>query len=177
MIFRGDIREVILDVETTGFSPGRDRVIEIGVVELENYQMTGKYFHKGINPGRVHLSHHITELTGITASDFIGKPKFKEVANELREFIGDSTVYAHNASFDQRFVNFELQHAYEREIPNNQWDCTIRLAKSKLDLRSYTLDDLCTHFGISLASREKHHGALIDCQLTAHLYARLVEES
>lgn len=177
MIFRRDIREVVLDVETTGFSPDKgDRVIEIGAVELKNYQMTGEYFHTIINPERIRLSRRITEITGIAGSDLVGKPKFEEVAYDLREFIGASRVFAHNASFDRRFVNFELERANQREIPSEQWDCTLRLAKSKFDLRSYTLDALCEHLGISLESREKHHGALIDCRLTAQLYARLMGE-
>ena len=174
MSFGSKEREVVLDVETTGFSPARgDRIIEIGVVELIDFEPTGNNFHHIVNPKDIDLSPRITRITGIREEDLVGKPKFEGLASDLRDFIGSSKVIAHNATFDRSFVNHELSLSDEQMIPEKQWKCTMKLARSKVVLNSYTLDALCNRFHISLESREPHHGALIDSLLTSEVYARL----
>lgn len=89
MAFGSIEREVVLDVETTGFSPARgDRIIEIGVVELIDFEPTGNNFHHIVNPGDIDLSPRITRITGIREEDFVGKRKFEKLASDLRDFIG-----------------------------------------------------------------------------------------
>ncbi len=167
------VREVVLDVETSGLKPSMEnRIIEIGVVEVVNYKPTEEYFHHVINPGKISLSPKITKLTGLRDQDLVGKPKFSRIVDDLLAFIGDSKIVAHNAEFDRDFVNFELYQAYRPMIPEEQWICSLELARSKLELRQYSLDHLCNRFGISLATRDKH-GALIDARLTSQVYSRL----
>ena len=167
------VREVVLDVETSGFSAKKgDRIIEIGVVAIVNYEPTDEYFYQVVHPRKISLSSKITEITGLTDQDLIGKPRFSMIAKDLLEFIGDSNIVAHNAEFDRDFVNSELYEAYLSKIPEERWICSLKLARSKLILNNYSLDSLCKHFGISLAHRKKH-GALIDARLAAQIYSRL----
>ena len=168
----GTVREVVLDVETTGFGTSNDRIIEIGVVEVVNYEPTDEYFHQIVNPRNIILPSKITEITGLRDQDLVGKPRFSMIAKDILDFIGDSLIVAHHANFDRQFVNSELASAYLPKIPDKQWVCSLNLARSKLKLTSYSLDSLCKFFGISLAHRKKH-GALIDARLTAQLYSRL----
>lgn len=167
------VREVVLDVETSGLKPGPEsRIIEIGVVEVLNYKPTEKYFHHVVNPGKIRLSSGITDLTGLRDQDLDGKPKFSRIVDDLLDFIGDSKIIAHNAQFDRSFVNFELYKLYRPMIPDEQWICSLELARSKLNMGQYSLDHLCNRFRISLETRVKH-GALIDALLTSQVYSRL----
>lgn len=172
MMSLGTVREVVLDVETTGLRTREDRIIEIGVVAVVNYEPTDEYFHQIVNPRNISLPSKITQITGLTDQDLVGKPRFSMIGKDMLEFIGDSIIVAHNAKFDRKFVNSELSNAYLPKIPDEQWVCSMKLAQSKLKLRSYSLDRLCKYFGISLAHR-KTHGALIDARLTAQVYSRL----
>ena len=178
MIKKRQIREVVLDLETTGFAyNGRDRIIEIGVLELIDYDLTGNEFHRLVKPGGNEISQRITKLTGISNKDVANEKKFKHpsVVAELLEFIGDSQIIAHNARFDRSFLNAALNRAGEKEIPEDRWIDTLRLAKdTSPDLSSYKLDALCDHFIISRESRKSNHGALIDARLTARVYQRLL---
>ena len=181
MIKKRQVREVVLDLETTGFAyNGRDRIIEIGVVELIDYDLTGNEFRRLVKPGRNEISPRITKLTGISNEDVAYEKMFKHpsVVVELIEFIGDSQIVAHNARFDRNFLNAELNRAGEKEFPKDRWIDTLRLAKeTSLDLSSYKLDALCDQFRISRESRKSNHGALIDARLTARVYQRLLGSS
>ena len=178
MIKKRQVREVVLDLETTGFAyTGRDRIIEIGVVELIDYDLTGNEFRRLVKPGRNEISPRITKLTGISNEDVAYEKMFKHpsVVAELIEFIGDSQIVAHNARFDRNFLNAELNRAGEKEFPKDRWIDTLRLAKeTSPDLSSYKLDALCDQFRISRESRKSNHGALIDARLTARVYQRLL---
>ena len=176
-------RHVVLDVETTGFSPLRgDRIIEIGIVELANYQPTGKEFQQCFDPGQK-LSSRITQITGIRDHDLAGKPKFGDpkYVRELVDFIGRSDIIAHNAGFDRRFLNAELARVGAKEFPEKRWIDTLELARREIGRwvgepggpDSLKLDALCQHFRISLKGREKYHRALVDCYLTVQVFAKL----
>ena len=99
------MREIIFDTETTGLNPaGGDRMVEIGCIEMFNRVETGRHFHAYFNPERPMPSEAeaVHGLTNIFLSD---KPRFADKAEELLEFIGDSPLVAHNASFDFGFLN------------------------------------------------------------------------
>ena len=102
------MREIIFDTETTGLSPaGGDRVVEIGCVELFNRVETGRTFHSYFNPGRA-MPSEAEAVHGLSDRFLSDKPNFHERCEELLEFIGDSPMVAHNASFDFGFINHEL---------------------------------------------------------------------
>lgn len=165
-------REIVLDTETTGFDPkAGDRLVEIACVELEDLLPTGRHLHELVNPERS-IPAEVVKVHGITDAMVAGKPKFRELCGRVLDFIGDAPVVAHNAGFDRSFVNFELQAAGVRIVPESQWIDTVPLAARRFPGMHNSLDALCKRFKISLAEREKH-GALIDARLLAAVYLEL----
>ncbi|MEM6900068.1 MAG: DNA polymerase III subunit epsilon [Pseudomonadota bacterium] len=169
------IREISFDTETTGLDwAGDDRVIELGAVEMFNHVPTGKTFRTLINPGR-NVSEATVRITGITDDMLVDKPAFDspEVVDAFLEFVGDSIIVAHNASFDRGFLNAELKRCGRSEIPEIRWVDTVEIARKKFPGAPASLDALCKRFDISLESRTLH-GALLDAQLLASVYLELL---
>jgi len=167
------MREVALDTETTGLSPVQgDRLVEIGCVELINYLPTGKTFHKYINPER-DVPEGARRVHGLSEEFLADKPKFKEIADEFLEFIGDSKLVIHNAKFDMGFINAELVRIKKPTLPMTRAIDTLQMARDKFKGARASLDALCKRFNISLESREDRHGALIDTELLAKVYLEL----
>lgn len=166
-------REVVLDTETTGFEPSEGhRIVEIGAVELLNHMPTGRTYHQYINPERM-MPKEAFEVHGL-GDDFLRKqPVFKAIAREFIEFIGDSTLVIHNASFDMKFLNAELQTLGHPGLPMSQSLDTVAVARKKFPGAPASLDALCRRFGIDNSSREKH-GALLDSELLAEVYLELI---
>src|SRR5699024_9160354 len=102
----------VFDLETTGFSPVHDQIIEIGAVKIENGHIT-KRFGKFINP-QVPIPEKIVELTGINQEMVNDAPLIDEVIEEFIDFIGDSVLVAHNADFDSRFLAMNIEGTYGR---------------------------------------------------------------
>jgi DNA polymerase III subunit epsilon len=167
------MREIVLDTETTGFDPSDGhRIVEIGCVELMDHFPTGKTYQCYLNPDR-DMPAEAERVHGITGAFLADKPRFPEVAEAFLEFIGDAPLVIHNASFDLKFVNAELDRIGGKPIPAARAIDTIEMAKSKLPGVRYSLDELCKRFGIDLSAREKH-GALLDAELTAQVYLELI---
>ena len=166
------MREIIFDTETTGLNPaGGDRMVEIGCVEVFNRIETGRHFHAYFNPDRPMPSdaEAVHGLTNIFLSD---KPRFLERADELLEFLGDSPLVAHNASFDFGFLNFELESCGRPAVSLGRMVDTLTLARTRHPGAKHSLDALCVRFGIDRSHRVKH-GALLDAQLLAQVYVEL----
>jgi DNA polymerase III subunit epsilon len=164
------MREIILDTETTGFAVEEHRVLEIGCVEVLNRLPTGRTFQVYLNPER-EIDWTATRVHGITAEKVAGAPRFTEVVSTFLEFVGDSPVVAHNASFDLAFMNMELTRAGYPPLGNPVVD-TLALARQKLPGQRAGLDALCRYYGIDLTART-YHGALLDAQLLAEVYLEL----
>jgi DNA polymerase-3 subunit epsilon len=163
-------RSVVFDTETTGLSPqDGDRIIEIGCVELLDLIPTGRVLHTLINPERP-IPADATRIHGITNADVKEKPVFSEVIEDLRDFLGDAEIVAHNASFDMAFMHAEFDRLSEQRLTNLVVD-TLILARRQFS-GSASLDALCKRFGIDLSSRQ-NHGALIDAKLLARVYLEL----
>jgi DNA polymerase-3 subunit epsilon len=169
------LREVVLDTETTGVAANReedpDRITEIACLELEEGVPTGKIYQTYLNPEKK-LSKKITEITGLTGKFLEKHPKFADIVDHFLAFIGDSSLIIHNAPFDVRFLNAELARVGKPPLKNPIID-TLPWAREKFG-RPANLDALCERLGIDLSRRTKH-GALIDCELLAQVYARLKE--
>ena len=167
------MRELVLDTETTGleFSSG-DKIVEIGIVELENHIETGNYFHHYLNPKR-ESSTEALKVHGLTTDFLSDKPKFGDIADELIKFIGDSKIVIHNASFDIGFLNAELKNCNMTAINEKNIIDTIILAKNKFRGQSISLDSLCRKYNIDISNREVH-GALKDAKLLALVYLELI---
>lgn len=167
------MREIVLDTETTGFEPSEGhRIVEIGAVELMNHMPTGRTYHQYINPERP-MPKEAFEVHGL-GDDFLrDKPVFKAIARDFIEFVADSRLVIHNASFDMKFLNFELKTLGHPGLPMTQALDTLAMARQKFPGSPATLDALCRRFGVDNSGREKH-GALLDSELLAEVYLELV---
>jgi DNA polymerase-3 subunit epsilon len=165
------MRQIVLDTETTGLNPRTgDRVIEVGCVELFNRTLTGNNFHRYINPER-DSDEGALAVHGLTTEFLSDKPRFHEIAEELREYINGAEVIIHNAPFDLGFLNHEFQRL---GLPSFTQHCsgvidTLVNAKEMHPGKRNSLDALCDRYGVSNAHR-KLHGALLDAELLADVY-------
>ena len=105
------MRQIVLDTETTGLEPSLGhRIIEVGCVELLNRRVTGRSFHRYLNPER-DIDLGAEAVHGLQREDLARQPRFVEIADELLEFIGGSELVIHNAEFDIAFLDAELRRA------------------------------------------------------------------
>ncbi|MEA1996148.1 MAG: 3'-5' exonuclease [Gemmatimonadota bacterium] len=163
---------VVVDVETTGFKPPGDRVIELGMVRVEGARIVDRY-ETLINPRRP-IPAWITSFTGITWSMVAESPSFEEVCGTFLDFLGDSVFVAHNASFDWRFIQSELSLVSGRKLLNGKL-CTKKLTHRLLpELERRRLDDLAHFFNLSFSAR---HRALGDALVTAEVLLRFIERA
>ena len=168
------IREVVLDTETTGMNPHTgDRIVEIGAVELLNHLPTGRTLQLYINPQR-DVPAEATAVHGITNDFLRDKPIFSQVYSDFIDFIGtDSILVIHNAEFDMKFVNWELQNVGHSAIKWDRVIDTLAIARKKFPGSPASLDALCRRFSIDNAART-FHGALLDSELLAEVYLELL---
>ncbi|PWF42234.1 DNA polymerase III subunit epsilon [Massilia glaciei] len=165
------MRQIVLDTETTGLNPRTgDRVIEVGCVELKNRMLTGNNFHCYINPER-DSEEGALAVHGLTTEFLRDKPKFAEIAAELRDYISGAEVIIHNAPFDLGFLNNEFKLL---GLPTFTEHCssvidTLANAKEMHPGKRNSLDALCDRYGVSNSHR-KLHGALLDAELLADVY-------
>jgi len=167
------LREIVLDTETTGFDPALGhRVVEIGCIELFNHVPTGKHYHVYLNPER-DMPMDALAVHGLTDEFLASQPMFADICEAFLAFIGDAPVIAHNADFDFRFINAELQRCgYPALVANRAID-TVGMARALFPGAPASLDALCKRFMIDNAARTLH-GALLDAQLLAEVYLELI---
>ncbi|MCC8399154.1 MULTISPECIES: DNA polymerase III subunit epsilon [unclassified Candidatus Tisiphia] len=169
------LREVILDTETTGLDPkSGHRIVEIGAIEMVNKVLTGKHFHFYINPQR-DMPTEAYRIHGISGEFLKDKPLFAEIAEEFLAFISNSQLVIHNATFDIKFINYELSLLKRSDTDflelANTID-TLALARKMFPGMKANLDSLCKRYKIDNSSR-KLHGALKDAALLAEVYVEL----
>ena len=160
---------VVFDLETTGFSPIKDRIIEIGAVKVEHGVITDK-FSTFVNP-KVPIPFQITQLTSVTDQMVMGAPDIETVLPQFLEFIGDAALVAHNASFDVSFI--EQNCRYQDIQPDFTSVDTVSMARILLPtLSKYKLNVVANALHISL---ENHHRAVDDAGATAEIFVKFVE--
>jgi DNA polymerase-3 subunit epsilon len=166
------MREIVLDTETTGLDPSDGhRLVEIGGLELYNCIPTGQVFHRYIDPQR-DIPESAFEVHGLSREFLTGKPLFEHLVEELLAFVGDAKLVIHNAEFDMRFLNAELQRVGRPAITFDRAVDTLTLARRRHPGLPNSLDALCTRYGIDNSRRTKH-GALLDAEILAEVYAEL----
>lgn len=167
------MREIVLDTETTGLDPFTgDRIVEIGAVELYNHMPTGEVYHQYINPMR-DMPAGAFAVHGLSIEFLSDKPVFATIAKDFLDFIKDSTLIIHNAAFDMKFLNAELDKCNQPKIPMAQSLDTLAIARKKFAGAQNSLDALCRRFGIDNAGRTLH-GALLDSEILAEVYLELI---
>ncbi len=162
-----------LDTETTGLKPSEERIIEIGAVKFDKSGILGS-FSTLVNP-RVLIPPFCQQLTGITNKMVFGQKEFKEIAGDFLDFLGEETIIvAHNAQFDLRFVNAELERINKPPLPNKAID-TLRFSRwTYPENEHWTLQYLANQFKIEVKSA---HRASDDARVCMELFFKCIEGS
>ena len=165
-------RQVVLDTETTGLEPEQGhRIIEIGAVELIDRRLTGRHFHRYINPQR-DIDDGAIAVHGITREFLADKPEFAGIVDEFLQFIDGAELVIHNAPFDVAFIDHELARvsSAQRRIESfcSVVD-TLAMARHKHPGQKNSLDALCRRYDVDNSQRDLH-GALLDAEILADVY-------
>lgn len=168
-------RQIVLDTETTGLEwQAGNRVIEIGCVELVQRRLSGKVFHRYLNPDRASEPRAL-EVHGLTEEFLADKPRFADIADEFLAFIDGAELIIHNVRFDVGFLDYELSLLGGNPVGIRE-RCpvldTMTLAKERFPGQKVGLDVLCRRLGVD-NSRRNLHGALLDAQLLADVYLQM----
>lgn len=168
----GNYSVVVLDFETTGLSPHYgDRAIEIGAVLVENNQIVDR-FQSLMNPG-MKVSRFIEEYTGITNRMLDSAPPVADVMHEFTRFMAQHHLVAHNAGFDSRFLDAELQRIGQQR--RQEFACSLLVSRRVYpELTSHSLESLVRCKNIQTDG--VHHRALADAEMTAHLWINMVND-
>ncbi len=167
------MRELVLDTETTGLDPADGhRIVEIAALELVNHVATGRSWHQYINPRRP-VPAEAQAIHGLDDAFLSDKPPFEAVVAPFLDFLGEARLVIHNATFDMRFLNAELDRLGRPRLPDARALDTLVMARARFPGAPASLDALCRRFGVDNSAREKH-GALLDCELLAEVYLELI---
>ncbi len=168
----GNYSVVVLDFETTGLSPDLgDRVIEVGAVLIENNRITDR-FQSLMNPG-MRVSSFIENYTGITNGMLQNAPPVAEVMQKFASFLADHPLVAHNATFDRRFLDAELQRLRQRRV--GDFACSMLLSRRLYpEAPNHRLESLVRHKQIK--STGAFHRALADAEMTGHLWVGMIRD-
>lgn len=159
---------IVFDLETTGFSAIKDRIIEIGAVKVVDGEITDR-FSTFVNPG-IPIPFEITQLTSITDEMVIGSPGIEVVLPQFLAFAGDGVLVAHNAGFDVGFIEQNLRNQGQK--PEFVYVDTVAMARVLLPtLSKYKLNVVAKALNISL---ENHHRAVDDAAATAEIFVKFV---
>lgn len=167
-------RQVVLDTETTGFY-NSDGIVELSILEIVNGVYTGVHIHYYINP-IIKSSEAAEKVHNLTCERLKGQPIFEQFADNIISFIGHSQIIAHNARFDMRMLNNELQRAGWMPYPETQFIDTLKIAREQFPGEKNSLDALCTRFQIDnqMRSETGNHNAFDDTLLLYEVYKRLM---
>jgi DNA polymerase-3 subunit epsilon len=165
------MRQLIIDTETTGLDPkGGHRIIEFAALELVDRRPTGRFLHLHFDPER-EVDFGATEVHGKTWEDLKGRPRFRDRAAEMLDFLRGAEWIIHNAPFDVAFLDYEFEQVRMPSSTSLHAGVidTLALARDSFPGKRNNLDALCERFGISNAHRTLH-GALLDAELLAEVY-------
>jgi DNA polymerase-3 subunit epsilon len=165
------MRQIVLDTETTGLNARLgDRIIEIGCVELVDRRLSGRHFHRYVNPQR-DIEEGALKVHGITQEFLQDKPTFAQVAADFLAYVRGAELVIHNAAFDVEFLNEELKRLGLASIDTVVAGVvdTLRTARDLHPGKKNSLDALCERYAVDNAHRTLH-GALLDAELLADVY-------
>ena len=172
-------RFILLDTETTGLNLSIDRLISINAVEMINCELTGiqfnAYLNKRFTDNNQPIMYYLSEY------NYSRNNNIKKSLETFLDFVSDSIVITHNASFDMKFINFELKKWGLREIPLNQCICTLKILRNlkkigRLDKNfKLRLEDLCGYYDININPKDLHQG-IIDVIVYGRVVAKMLED-
>src|SRR5260370_23577012 len=175
------MRQVVLDTETTGLEVEQQhRVIEIGCVEVFNRRLTGRRFHRYLNPER-DIEEGAQAVHGLSREQLSKEPTFAQIHAEFLEFVQGAELVIHNAPFDVAFLDAEFGRlngataVHEAaSAPFKVTDVcrvldTLALARQMHPGQRNSLDALCKRYSVDNSHRD-YHGALLDARILAEVY-------
>jgi DNA polymerase-3 subunit epsilon len=165
------MRQIILDTETTGLEPANGhRILEIAGVEIVNRRLTGNDFHRYVNPER-DSEEGALQIHGLTSEFLADKPRFREIVDELLDYVSGAELVIHNAPFDVAFLNHELNLLDRKPITEYCPSIvdTLRMARELHPGKKNSLDALCERYQVDNSARTLHD-ALLDAKLLAEVY-------
>lgn len=168
-------RLVVVDTETTGlYVENGERVIEIACVEIHDLATIETLFHTNLNPEK-EIEQEAVRIHGKTWADLRDEPKFVEIVDDFLAAIQDADVVMHQAEFDRKFIDHELELSGSNSRMQDVCNIidSLALAREKYQEAHNDLGALCKRLKVDLSSRELH-GALIDAELLARVYIRMV---
>ncbi len=160
---------VVLDLETSGLDPARSEIVEIGAVKIENGKVVDE-FQSLVKP-KMGMSEISERITGITDEMLKDQPPIEEVLPKFLEFLGDSVIIAHNASFDYRFIRYWVKKITGEDFEKPFID-TLSLSRALLTMSSYSLDKVASKLKLE---KFQHHRAMDDARITAKIFLRFME--
>jgi DNA polymerase-3 subunit epsilon len=168
----GNYSVVVLDFETTGLSPSYgDRAIEVGAILIQNNQIVDR-FQSLMNPG-MRISSFIEDYTGITNKMLRSAPSIAVVMRKFASFMAQNHLVAHNASFDCRFLDAELNRINKQR--KQDFACTMLVSRRLYpEAPSHRLETLVRYKNIKTAG--VHHRALADAEMTGHLWINMIND-
>jgi len=159
----------IFDIETNGSKPSKDQIIEIGIVKFKNNTIIDVY------ESLVHANYlpkNIAKITSISLEDLQKAPKLSTVIQEVKSFIQDTTLIAHNAKFDYKFLSEMMKQNNLGQLHNRHF-CSIDLAERTIQSKKYGLQYL--NDTLNLHSDATHHRALSDAITTTELFKIILQ--
>ncbi len=161
----------VFDLETTGISTRKDKIIEISAVKVRDHKVTQE-FSRLVNPER-EIPYAASRVNHITDDMVAGEPVIGEIMGEFLDFVGEDVLVGQNIlRFDMEFIYRECKHLYDGRIPGNDMIDTVVLARKLLPGMKHSLGDLCNYFDIPVKGA---HRALADSLMTMGVYERLGE--
>ena len=161
----------IFDTETTGLSPDQgDRIIEMAAIKVVDGRITNEKFDALINPEKP-ISLSASAVNGITDEMVENKPKMDKVLPKFLKFVGDSALVAHNAPFDKKFLQAEINKC-GTNLPIPKFVCTLRMSRKLYPAeRSHNLDNVASRLGVGMVEEDRHR-ALGDVKITAQVFIK-----
>jgi DNA polymerase-3 subunit epsilon len=164
------MRLVVLDTETTVLEVSQGhRIVEVAAVELVDRRLTGRHFHRYIDPQRP-VDEGALRVHGLDEAFLADKPLFAEIAADLAEFVAGARLIIHNAPFDTGFLAAEFERVGQPDdsLLADVLD-TLAMARELHPGKRNSLDALCERYGVDNSGRTLH-GALLDAELLAEVY-------
>lgn len=166
---------IVLDIETTGYLPEWDHIIEVGAIKYDHGVEIAR-FSSLVQPPSVdgeYIDPYITELTGITNEMLASAPAIENILPELYDFLGSSIIIGHNVNFDINFLYDNFEEVLEKPLSNDFID-TMRLSRNlHPEEKHHRLSDLCERYALDYSSA---HRSIKDCELTFSCYNKLLSE-
>ena len=170
------MREIVLETETSGITPGKDGyLVEIVCMEIVDGNATGNVFHRLIKPREL-ISPDVADFIGISNESVSDKPTFEQIADDLVEFLSTSRIVSHNAPFDIPFINYELElHNRPKIEDDHDIVDTLAIVRSKFPKERCTIVALAERYGIEI-EQEAMSNAMYSAKRVYEIYRNLVPQ-